>query len=64
MSTRTALSYPEKKETLSIEYKTQGLSIESKTEKTDELNFGISELRERGNRFPDSTTHWRPVGEH
>lgn len=51
-STRTTLSYLEKKETLSVECENQGLSIENKTGRTSELKFGISELRERGNRFP------------
>lgn len=47
MSTRTTLSYAEKKETLSVECKTQGLSI--KTENTRAFKF-VQHLRGKGKR--------------
>lgn len=47
MSTRTTLSYAEKKETLSVECKTQGLS--SKTENTRAFKF-VQHLRAKGKR--------------
>lgn len=49
MRTRTTLSYPEKKGTLSVECTTQGLSSESKIGKTSEFKF-VWHLRAKGKR--------------